>query len=98
MPFCTLKNADIKFAQKKLNLSFYTTAKALPTTKRIEIINEKKFTKATLDENVEAFILYMTSFGLNLMFIHSAKEALIVLLVIKVVQVPSKYLDFLDVF
>ena len=50
------------------------------------------------DENVEAFMIYMTSFNLNLMPIHLAREAQIATLVINKVQIPSKYSDFLDVF
>ena len=50
------------------------------------------------DENVEAFVIPMTSLSLNLMPIHPAQEAQIALLIIKEMQIPSKYLDFSDVF
>ena len=52
MPFLTLSNADIQFAEKELIWRSYTAAEALPTTKRVEIINKKEFAKAALDENV----------------------------------------------
>ena len=42
--------------------------------------------------------MYMTSLSLNLMLIHPAQEAQIALLVIKKVQILSKYSNFLDVF
>ena len=54
MPFLTLSNADIQFAEKELTWRSYTVAEALPTTKRVEIIDKKEFAKAALDENVEA--------------------------------------------
>ena len=62
----------------------------------MEIIDKKKFTKAALDEHVEAFVVHVTS--LSTMALHPAREAQIASLVIEEVQIPSKYLDFLDVF
>ena len=50
------------------------------------------------DENVEAFVVHVTSLNLNSMPIHPAREAQIALLVIEKVQIPSEYSDFLDVF
>ena len=35
MPFLTLSNADVQFVEKELTWRFYTTAEALPTTKRV---------------------------------------------------------------
>ena len=98
MPFLTLSNADIKFAQKELTWRSYTTTKALPTTKRVEIIDRKKFAKTTLNENVEAFVVHVTSLRLNSIVIHPAKKAQIALLFAKKVQIPIKYSDFLDIF
>ena len=89
MPFLTLSNADIKFAQKELTWRSYTTAEALPTTKRVEIIDRKEFAKAALDENVEAFVVHVTSLSLNSMPIHPAREAQIASLVIEEVQIPE---------
>ena len=51
-----------------------------------------------LDENVKAFVVYITSLNLNLMPIYSAQEAQIALLVIKELKIPTKYSNFLDVF
>ena len=89
MPFLTLSNADIQFARKELTWRSYITAEALPTTKRVEIIDKKEFTKAALDENVEAFVVHVTSLSLNSMPIHPAREAQIALLVIEEVQIPA---------
>ena len=75
MPFLTLSNANIQFAQKKLTWKSYITAKALSTTKRVEIINKKEFTKAALDKNVKAFVVRVASFSFNCMPIYPAKEA-----------------------
>ena len=88
-PYLTLSNADIQFAEKELTWRSYTVAEALPTTKRVEITDKKEFTKAALDENVEAFVVHVTSLSLNSMPIHPAREAQIALLVIKEVQIPE---------
>ena len=83
MLFLTLSNADIQFAKKELTWGSYTTIEALPTTKRVEIIDKKEFTKAALDKNIEALVIHVTSLSLNSMPIHQAQEAQIALLVIK---------------
>ena len=49
------------------------------------------------DEDVEAFIIHVSSFG-SRMTIHSAKEAQLALLLTKKVTVPIEYLDFAYVF
>ena len=66
------------------------------TIKKIEIINKKKIAKTALDENIESFIVYMTS--LLTIALYSAKKAQIALLVTKKVKILPKFLDFLDVF
>ena len=43
LPFLTLSNADVQFLEKKLTWRSYTTAKALPTTKQVELIDKKEF-------------------------------------------------------
>ena len=75
--------------RKKPTWRFYTIAKALPTTKRIEIINKKEFAKAALDENIEALVVHVISLILNLMLIYPAQEAQIALLVIKKVRISE---------
>ena len=39
MPFLTLSNADVQFAEKELTWRTYTTKEAFPTTRQVEIIN-----------------------------------------------------------
>ena len=97
MPFLTPKNADVQFVKKKLTWRSYTNAKALPTTKRIELINKKEFTKTALDGKSETFVVHVTSFNVTL-GIHWDKAAQIALLLTKKVKIPDKYSDFVDVF
>lgn len=39
MPFLTLSNSDVQFADRELTWRSYTPAEALPTTKREQIID-----------------------------------------------------------
>ena len=64
----------------------------------MEIIDKKKFAKASLDQNVKAFIVYIASLKFNLMSIHPASKAQIILLLAKKIKILTQYLDFLDVF
>ena len=74
MLFLTLSNADIQFAEKELIWKTYTTKEVLPTTHQVKIIDWKKFAKAVLDKNVEAFVVHVSSLRLK-MTIHPAKKA-----------------------
>ena len=61
MLFLIFSNADIQFAEKELTWRSYTAAKALPTLKRVELINKKEFAKAVLDEESETFVVYVAA-------------------------------------
>ena len=67
MSFLILSNADILFVKKKLTWRSYITAEALSTIKWIKLIDKKKFAKEALNENVRAFMVYITSFSLSWM-------------------------------
>ena len=99
MPFLTLSNADIQFAEKELTWRFYTAKKALPTTRRVELIDKKEFAKVALDENIEAFVVHVSSLSLgSKMTIHPAWKAQIASLLAKEIIVPTEYSDFANVF
>ena len=75
IPFFTFSNVDIQFVERKLAWRSYTTAEALPTTKRVELINKKKFAKTVLDESSETFVIHHIV-SLNLVSgIHPDREA-----------------------
>ena len=97
MPFLTLSNADVQFVEKELTWRSYTTAKALPTTKRVELINKKEFAKAALDEKSETFVAHVASLNLA-PGIHLDRAAQIASLLIEEVKIPDEYSDFTDVF
>ena len=97
MPFLTLSNADVEFAEKKFTWRTYTTKKAFPTTCQVEIIDQKEFAKAALNENIEAFVVYVSSLR-SKMTIHLAREAQLTLLLAEEITVPVKYSNFADIF
>lgn len=61
MFFLALNNTDFQFRTKKLICRSYTTAEALPTNSRIEIIDKKEFAKTALDKNFETFMVYIAA-------------------------------------
>ena len=97
MLFLILSNADIQFAEKKPTWRTYIIKEALPTTRRVKIINQKEFAKLALDENVEAFVVHVSSLGLR-MTIHLARKVQLALLLAEEVIMPTEYSDFADVF
>ena len=97
MPFLTLSNADVQFVEKELTWRSYTTAEALPTTKRVELINKKEFAKAALDEKSETFVAHVASLNLA-PGIHLDRAAQIAFLLTEEVKIPDEYSDFTDVF
>ena len=58
---------------------------------------KKKFAKVALDENVEAFIVHVSSLGSRIT-IHPARKTHLALLLAKEVTMLTEYLDFADVF
>lgn len=76
MTFHTLSNINIKSIRKNFTWKFYTTAKALPTSKRAEFIDKKGFIKVALNENSETFMVYIVTLEAELlgMTIHCFRE------------------------
>ena len=72
MFFLNLSNINVQFAKKELTWKTYTTEEALSTTRWVKLINQKEFSKAALDENIESFIVHVSSLALK-MTIYPAK-------------------------
>ena len=100
MPFLTLSNADVQFVEKELTWRSYTTAEALPTIKRVELINKKEFAKAALDENSETFVVHVTSLCSTTLSVHPFRRPQISGLITEEAstRIPDKYADFADIF
>ena len=61
MLFLTFSNADIQFTKKKLTWKSYIAAKALPTTKWVELIDKREFAKAVLDKEPKTFVMHIAA-------------------------------------
>ena len=96
--FSTFSNSNVQFVEKELTSKSYTIAKVPSTTKRIKLINKKKFAKVILNRNSEIFIVHLASFNLALISIHLDKKAYIAFLFTKKIKFLDKYLDFVDIF
>ena len=59
MCFLKLSNVDVLFNDKTLIWKTYTTNKALPITKQVQIINKKDFIIAAFDINSKTFVMHM---------------------------------------
>lgn len=69
----------------------------MPITKKVQIINWKKFAAVALALNKEAFIIYVTYLEAKIL-IHTAPKAQIAWLLAKKINIPKEYTDFSDVF
>lgn len=98
MFFLIFSIINIQFTKKKLAQRFYTTAKALSTTKQIKLIGKKKFAKVALQKNMKVFVIYMTFIDLSLMLIYLSKKTQIMSLFTKEMKIPIKYSNFCYVF
>ena len=61
MLFLTLSSDDVSFSEREFNWRSYTTAKVPSTTKRVELIDKKKFAKAVLDTKSDLFVMHVSA-------------------------------------
>ena len=61
MLFLTLSKADIWFAERVLVWRTYTAAEALSTTRRVEIIDKRKFAVAVLNADNKTFVVHVAA-------------------------------------
>ena len=66
MLFPIFNNANIQFTKKELTWRTYTTKKVLLTTRQVKFINQKKFVKVVLDENIKAFVEHVSFLRLRI--------------------------------
>lgn len=101
--FLIFSNANLQFVDKELKWKSYRTTKALPTTKRVEFINKKKFPIVVLDENVKIFVVLITTLSTTLTLVLQVYffcQAQVGLLLANktLIKVLSKYLDYINIF
>ncbi len=101
MPFLTMSNANINFQAWDLQWRSYTTGEVLPTTRLVELIGKKKFAAIALDPEHESFVIHIVALSIDSGDnVHPSRRAQIAQLKPDEapIEVPSKYVDFTDVF
>ena len=97
--FFTLNKVDIRFAERKLVWRTYTVTEALPTTRRVETIDKKKFTAAILNVDNETFVVHIAALAKStIMPIYSSCQAQVAALTSEKTGILAKYSDFSNVF
>ena len=97
MPFLTLSNADIRFAEQELVWRTYSAAKVLPMTRRVKINDKKGFAAAALNKEDETFVVHLVALSVD-SNIDASRQAQISLLDVEEVTILSEYADYTDVF
>ena len=75
MLFLKISNANIAFDERTLTWNFYTTNEALPTTKRVQLVDPKKFIIAALDVDSKTFVMHVAIREQEKMSVHAEKQA-----------------------
>ena len=99
IPFLTLSSVDIRFPERELAWRTYTAAEALPTTRRVEIIDKEEFAETVLGGDDEAYVVHVMAVSKpSSMPIHASRQAQVASLVSEEANIPVEYSDFSDVF
>ena len=73
MLFLKISNANIAFGKGILTWKSYTTNKALPTTKQVQLVDPKEFVIAALDADSKIFVMHMAIRKQEKMPVHSER-------------------------
>lgn len=104
MLFLSFSNADMQFIEKVLKQESYKTAKVLPTTKRVELVDKQEFVTVALNKNAKTFVIYVATLSATLvapaMQVYSFQQAQVRLLLADkaIIDVFSKYSDYANIF
>ena len=108
MLFLTLTGANVDFLGRKLWWRTYSTEKALPTTKRVELVGKKEFVAVALDPEHETYIVHVGSVSCDVspsssplkLDVHLSRRPQVSGLIAKEAptKVPAEYSNFADVF
>ena len=99
MPFLTLSKADVRFVERELVWRTYTAAEALPTTRRMEIIEKREFAVTALNTDDETFVVHVATLAEpTTMPIHPSRQVQVAALTSEETGIPTEYSDFSDVF
>ena len=80
MSFLALSNVDIQFDIESLTWRSYSVAEALPTARRVEIIDKHEFAEAILDDKSEIFVVHVIAMEALDPAIHLSRAPLLAVL------------------
>ena len=100
MFFLALSNANIQFVAERLTWRSYTAAEAIPTARRVELIDKHKFAKAALDDNSETFVVHVAALEASEPAVHPSRAPLLAALQHgkALTEIFLEYSDYADVF
>ncbi len=98
--FLNFFDIDIWFIEKELEWRRYLTAKVLPTTQRVRLIDKKEFAVVALDDSTKTFMVYFATLSTPVMQVYPSYPAQLELLPADQapIEVPPEYLDYTDIF
>ena len=99
MLFFTFSKGDIWFIKRKLVWRTYIAAEALPTTRKVEIIDKKKFAVAALNADDKILLVHIASLvEPTTILIHFSGQAKVVLPTSEETKLFAEYSNFHNVF
>ena len=99
MLFLTFSKTDIRFAEQELVWRTYTAAETLTMTKKVEIIDKKKFAIATLNVDNETFVVHVAALAEpTIMPIYPSHQAQVAVLISEETRISAEYSEFSNVF
>ena len=97
--FLTFSKANIRFAEQELVWKTYTAVEALPTTKKVKIIDKREFTVVALNADDETFVVHIAALAKPMTIpIYSFCQAQVAILMSEKTRIPTEYSNFSNVF
>ena len=99
MLFLTFSKVNIRVAERKLVWRTYTAVEALPTTRRVEIIDKWELAVAALNADNKTFVVHVAALAEpKTIPIHTSCQAQVATLSSKETGILAEYSDFLTSF
>ena len=108
MLFLILSGADVDFLGRELRWRTYSIEEALPTIRRVELVDKTEFAAAVLDLEHETYVVYVGSVSSDIspssspleLNVHPFRKPQVSDLIAEeaLIKVPAKYSDFADIF
>ena len=100
MSFLKISNANVAFGEETLTWKFFTTNKALPTSKQVQLVDPKELVIAALDVDSKTFIVHMAIQEWEKMPLYTEKQAQVGDLIFNKAptEVPVEYSDYNNIF